>query len=185
MSRIAAAAFGLAAVSLAAIAPAHAQKSKNEMRVVINDMFPVLDPVVFPQDEAGTFHHAVYQALIAYEEHQKKYMPLLAKSWTIVRPGVYDFELRDDITFHSGNKFTADDVVWTMEYFADPKLKVRFKARYDWPKTIEKLGEYKVRITSKEPLASDLFMLAYRSRVYDSKIISKMDNPNDYGRVSA
>jgi len=185
MSRFALTALSLAAASLLANTSALAQKSKNEMRVVVNDMFPVLDPVVFPQDEAGTFHHAVYQALIAYEEHEKKYMPLLAKSWTIVQPGVYDFELRDDITFHSGNKLTADDVVWTMNYFADPKLKVRFKARYDWPKSIEKLGEYKVRITSKQPLASDLFMLAYRSRVYDTKIMSKLDNPNDYGRVSA
>ena len=185
MSRIAAAAFGLAAASLFAISPVHAQKSKNEMRVVINDMFPVLDPIVFPQDEAGTFHHAVYQSLLAYEEHQKKYMPLLAKSWTIVQPGIYDFELRDDVTFHSGNKMTADDVVWTMMYFADPKLKVRFKARYDWVKSVEKLGDYKVRITSNQPLASDLFMLAYRSRVYDTKILSKMDNPNDYGRISA
>jgi peptide/nickel transport system substrate-binding protein len=118
MSRFAVAAIGLAAASLFAITPAHAQKSKNEMRVVINDMFPVLDPVVFPQDEAGTFQHAVYQALIAYEEHDKKYLPLLAKSWTIVQPGIYDFELRDDITFHSGNKMTADDVVYTMNYFA-------------------------------------------------------------------
>jgi len=185
MSRIAAVAFSLAAASLFVVSPAQAQKSKNEMRVVINDMFPVLDPVVFPQDEAGTFQHAVYQSLLVYHEHEKKYMPMLAKSWKIVEPGVYEFDMRDDVTFHSGNKMTADDVVWTMNYFADPKLKVRFKARYDWPKSIEKLGEYKVRITAKQPLASDLFMLAYRSRIYDTKILSKLDNPNDYGRVSA
>ena len=185
MSRFAVAAIGLAAASLFAVAPANAQKSKDEMRVVINDMFPVLDPIVFPQDEAGTFHHAVYQSLIAYEEREKKYMPLLAKSWKIVQPGVYEFDLRDDVTFHSGNKFNADDVVYTMNYFADPKLKIRFKARYDWVKSVEKLGDYKVRVTSKEPLASDLFMLAYRTRVYDSKVMSAMENPNDYGRTSA
>jgi peptide/nickel transport system substrate-binding protein len=114
-------------------------------------------------------------------------VPGLATSWKVddADPTRWTFTLRDGVKFHDGTVMTADDVVYTMNYFADPKLKVRFKSRYDWPKTIEKLSEYKVRITSKEPLSSDLFMLAYRSRVFDSKILSKLDNPNDYGRVSA
>ena len=188
MSRFTPAILGLAAAALCAGgAPALAQKSKDEMRVAINDMFNTVDPYVLPHDEGGSFNRTVYSPLIAYVEREKKYVPMIAKSWKVVEPGVYEFELRDDITFHSGNKLTADDIVHTFNFFADPAVKIRFKARYDWLQPVEKLGEHKVRIRAKQPQADDLSKLAYRMRVYDSKIHQALglEKFGDYGRLSA
>ncbi len=186
MSRIAVAALGLAAASLAAIAPAHAQKAKDELRFAINDMFPVVDQYVFAQDEAGLISRAMYSPLVGYQEKEKRFVGLIAKSWRTVEPGVYEFEIRDDITFHSGNKLTADDVIYTMNFFADPAVKIRFKQRYDWFHPVEKLGEYKLRVRAKVPQADDFAKLAYRSRVYDKKIHEAlgMEKYGDYGRIS-
>ena len=185
MSRLGQVTLGLAAASLCVSAPAFAQKAKDEMRLAINDMFPTVDPYVFPLDEAGVWYRILYQPLAAFTESDQKFVPAIAKSWTIPQPGVYEFELRDDIYFHSGNKLTADDVVYTLNFFADPKQKIRFKARYDWFKPVEKLGEYKVRITAKDPSPADMATLAYRSRIFDKAILSKMeDHYEDYGRVS-
>ena len=50
MSRTLAVAVGLAAAFLAT-GPASAQKSQDTLRIAINDMFPVVDPYNFPQDE--------------------------------------------------------------------------------------------------------------------------------------
>ncbi len=185
MSRIASAAFAIAALSLLGGTQAHAQRAQDTLRYAINDMFPTIDPYVFSQDEAGMVTRVVYQTLVAYQEGSKKYVPQIAKSWTMPAPGVYEFDLRDNIVFHSGNKLTADDIVYTLSFFADPKINVRFKAHYDWIDKVEKLGEYKIRIVSKTPSPFDMEELAYRNRILDSKVHKSVANYEDYGRASA
>ena len=175
---------GIAAVAMLAAFPAAAQKSKDEMRVAINDMFPVIDHYVFPQDEAAIWYRMLYSPLITFYEHAQKFIPAIAKSWKEVKPGVFEFDLREDVVFSSGNKLTADDVVYTINLFADPKSKIRFKTRYDWMEPVEKLGPYKVRIKSKNPSPGDLSTLAYRSKIYDKTVHEKLEKYEDYGRVS-
>lgn len=60
-------------------------------------MVNLYDPLVFPDSEG------VMQ-------------PHLAEDWTISDDGLeYTFELREDVTFHSGNELTAEDVVFSVE----------------------------------------------------------------------
>jgi peptide/nickel transport system substrate-binding protein len=97
---------------------------------------------------------------------------------------VLEFELRDDIKFHNGNKFDADDVVYTINYVKDPKVTLTFKSRYTWIEKVEKLGPYKVRITSTEPNAIDLGFLAYRFYIWDAETWDKIEDKADYGRLT-
>ena len=54
--------------------------------------------------------------LVALDWDGKTAIPYLAKSWTISEDGkLYTFKLRDDVTFCSGKKFTAADVVYTFK----------------------------------------------------------------------
>lgn len=39
--------------------------------------------------------------------------PSLAESWEILEPTLYRFDLREDVQFHNGYEFTADDVVFS------------------------------------------------------------------------
>ena len=110
-------------------------------------------------------------------------MPVLAKSWKEVGPGSWEFELRQDVKFHNGNKFDADDVLATIAYVSAPKTRIRFKSRYDWAKA-EKLGPYKVRITSKHPSSTDFSNLAYRIRMLDAESMKGLDKISDYGRLT-
>ncbi|NBB83211.1 MAG: ABC transporter substrate-binding protein [Alphaproteobacteria bacterium] len=41
--------------------------------------------------------------------------PALATGWEIIEPTRWRFFLREDVTFHNGNPFTAEDVVFTFE----------------------------------------------------------------------
>src|SRR5215207_3188303 len=45
--------------------------------------------------------------------------PLLATSWEFVAPNTWRFKLRQDITFHDGQKFTAEAVKATMNRVAE------------------------------------------------------------------
>ena len=45
------------------------------------------------------------------------FVPQLAKEWEYVtQENAYIFKLRSDITWHDGEKFTAEDVVFTIDY---------------------------------------------------------------------
>ncbi len=174
----------VAGVAALMAGPAAAQKSQDFLRLAINDPVFVLSSYHVPADEASNFSRAVYQPLLAYDEMNKKYVPVLAKSWTRVSPTVIDFELRDDITFHNGNKFDADDVIYTVNYVKDPKVTLTFKSRYTWIEKIEKLGPYKVRITATEPNSVDLGFLAYRFVIWDAESWDKIEDKADYGRLN-
>lgn len=49
--------------------------------------------------------------------------PALATSWTISPDGkTYTFKLRPGVTFSNGQPLTAEDVVWSLDRFGDPKV---------------------------------------------------------------
>jgi peptide/nickel transport system substrate-binding protein len=58
----------------------------------------------------------IQDTLVALDWDGRTAIPYLAKSWTISEDGrTYTFKLRDDVTFCSGKKFTAADVVYSFK----------------------------------------------------------------------
>jgi peptide/nickel transport system substrate-binding protein len=155
------------------------------LRYAVNDWWSTLDPYQFPLDEAAVFFRNVYETLITYDERAHKFVPRLAKAWRQVDDKTFEFDLRDDVKFHNGDHFDADDVVATIAFVTDPNAPLRFKNLYNWVDRVEKLGPYKVRIVSKRAFATMLETIAYRFDIYDSKVLNKLDNKADYGRLGA
>ena len=184
MTKKTALAAGIAAAALLAAAPAMAQKSKDTLRVAINDMFSVSDPYHFPLDENAQFYRTIYTSLIEYNEYKGRFEPYLAKSWKRINPTTIEFTLREGVKFHNGAEFTADDVLTTLAYLADPKVRIRFKARYTWLKSVEKLGKYKVRLTGKKNRATDMADIAYRFEMLHGKSLMGLERKSDYGKVT-
>ena len=175
---------GAASLVLATAPAADAQKSADTLRLAINDMFPSSDPYHFPLDENAEFYRTVYQPLVIFDEHQQKFVPILAKSYQRIDDTTFEFTLRDGVRFHNGDTFTADDAKATIDYVKDPKVNIRFKSRYDWVKSVEKLGPDKIRIVTKQPYALALSNLAYSISMLDAKALNGLDNKEDYGRLS-
>lgn len=79
-----------------------------------------LDP--HSQNEGPTHNllQQIYEPLII-RDHRGRLLPTLATSWKITRdPNVWEFKLRQGVTFHNGNPFTADDVVFSFERALQP-----------------------------------------------------------------
>jgi peptide/nickel transport system substrate-binding protein len=173
----------LAAAALSAT-PAFAQKSANTLRLALNAPFNVLSTYDLPIDEGGVFSRDVYDFLLSYDEHNKKYVPALAKSWKRIDDKTIEFELKPDIKFHNGNPVEASDVKATVDYITDPKSKITYQSRYTWVQDIEVLGPHKLRVVAKEPTGTDLATLAYRFQVWDGKVLNKMADRGDYARLN-
>ncbi|MDK3018195.1 ABC transporter substrate-binding protein [Pseudodonghicola flavimaris] len=80
----------------------------------------------------------------------------LAETWTVSDDGLeYTFKLREGVTFHNGDPFSADDVMYTFERSSNPEISIHSKNLANVEK-LEKLGDYEVKFTLKKPQASFL-----------------------------
>src|SRR6185437_1373639 len=145
MSKLGAGILGLAAALVLSTGSAMAGKANDTLTIATTDWWSTLDPFQFPLDEAAVFYKTIYEPLISYNEYTHKFVPRLAKAWKRIDDKTLEFDLRDDVHFNNGDKFTADDVVATVNLLRDPKVRMRFKDRYDWVASVEKPGPYKVR----------------------------------------
>ncbi len=175
-------AIAIAAAVLVAAAPALAQKAKNTLRVGFYDPIPGVDLVYDPKGETAFTARAVFDTLISYDERTKTFEPLLAKSWKTVNPTTYEFVLRDDVKFHDGSPLDADDVVYTLNFLADPKVKFRIKSRFLWIAKAEKAGSHTVRVTTKGPRAVALARFAVSIPIFPSDVHGALKNKAAFGK---
>jgi len=84
-------------------------------------------------------------------------IPDLARDYTISDDGIeYTFTIRDDATFHDGERITADDIVFTVKHAQDPVIKSPRRA--DWEGVVvEKIDEMTVQFVLPQPYAPFLF----------------------------
>jgi peptide/nickel transport system substrate-binding protein len=161
---------------------ADAQRSKDTMRSAFNSPIRGISYYYDPKPDTVMEQAAVYDGLVVFDEKAGKMEPLLAKAWRRIGDKTIEFDLRDDVKWHDGEKFDADDVVYTYRWLIDPKVKLRFKRFWSWIAGIEKLGPYKVRITAKRPTPYDIMRHAYLTAMLPEHIHSKLKEKVEFGQ---
>ena len=166
-------------------APAMAQKASDTLKLTVLDPFPMIDPFWVPANEANQWNREVFGRFVVYDEYKGQFVGELAKAWRHIDEKTIEFDLRDDINFSSGNHFTGEDVKYTLEYIADPKVNIRFKQRYDWVERVDVISPYKVRVHAKQARPDDIEVMAYRFHILDKKVHEKLEDKQSYGRTTA
>lgn len=93
----------------------------------------------------------VWDTLIVRDLDSGEFKPLLATDWEWVDNVTLDMNLRQGVTFHDGSSFEADDVVYTFSYAANPDNKIVSQQVANWIASVEKTGDYSIRIHAKAP----------------------------------
>ncbi len=97
----------------------------------------------------------------------------LAESWTVSEDGrEYIFKLREGVTFHNGDAFTAEDVLFTYNRSKDSNQSIHSRVIKN-VKGIEKLNDYEVKFLLENPQASFLTKTLERSSGRAMTIISR------------
>ena len=99
--------------------------------------------------------------------------PWLATGYKWVDPKTLDVTLRDDVTFHNGEKFTAEDVKYTIDRIFTPDLPSEFQGYLASIDNVEVVDPKTVRFHLKESDATLPFSLTRLD------IISKSVKPED------
>ena len=73
------------------------------------------------------------------------------------------------MTFHNGEPFDADDVVYTVNFVAEEQNGVKTQRNVNWMKSAEKVDQYTVRINLKAPFPAAIEFLSGPVSMYPNE----------------
>jgi peptide/nickel transport system substrate-binding protein len=149
--------------------PALAAKKDDTLRIASNIVPESIDSYMNNVREGVVLAHHIWSNLVYRNPKTNEYEPELATSWKWVDGKTLDFELRQDVKFHNGDAFSADDVVYTLNFVAKPENKVVTQQNVNWIESAEKVGDMKVRVHTKKPFPAALEYLAGPVVIYPGK----------------
>ena len=93
--------------------------AEGTLRVAMQPLVQT-DPALISSDSEILVASHIYDYLVDVDPESNP-IPRLATEWDVSEDGlVYTFTLAEDVTFHDGSPFTAQDVVWTFDRLRDP-----------------------------------------------------------------
>lgn len=163
----------VAAYLIAAMPAAH---SAGVLNVGVQLEPPNLDPT---SGAAAAIDEIVYANIFEGLTRMREdgaISPALAESWTVSEDGKsYLFELRKNVLFHNGAKFTAQDIKYSLERAGAPNSTNAQRSIFSVIKKIEILNEHRVRITLHKKLGAFLTYLSWG----DAVIVSETSAPTN------
>ena len=173
----------LIALVFALLLPTGLAQPSNTLRAPL-----IGDPTAWPINPPGLISDimigkTLFNNLVRFSfEDGSTVVPDLAESWeTDEDSRVWTFHLRDDVVWHDGEPFTAEDVVFTVETIRNPDVASRWSAAFVTLETIEALDDHTVRMTFEAPFAPLLATLAYNLAIVPEHILGDMDLSNPSG----
>ncbi len=136
------------------------------------DADPVsLDPHVQLSGGMLQYSHWCFDPLVRWTQ-QGDFEPRLATKWERINDLTMRFYLRKEVKFHSGNDFSAEDVLWTFERVRNS---VDFKGLFEPFVGVKVIDDYTIDIVTKKPYALLLNMATYIFPM-DRKFYSGVDD---------
>lgn len=157
-------------------APVRADKADDTLKVVWGANGPIesVDLYFSTRRTAMELSALVWDTLVFRDPNTFEYKPLLAKAWRRLDDRTLEFDLRDDVKFHDGTRFSAKDVVQTLTRVADPSFKVRVPRNVNWIEKVVEVGPHTVQVVSKAPFPPALDYIATALPIYPGEYYAKV-----------
>ncbi|MBA3337674.1 MAG: hypothetical protein H0T49_08940 [Chloroflexia bacterium] len=127
-----------------------AEAGKTELIIGQAQDVSTLDPQMSTQSNDIYVSFNIFDNLIA-RDRDLQLQPMLATSWTSLDDTTWEFELRDDVTFHDGTQFTAADVEFTIERTYDPEAETLVATVFSTVEDVVVVDDYTVQFKTKNP----------------------------------
>ena len=132
------------------------ETDKTVVRINMESEPDNLDPWLSAASDTEAVFHNVFEGLVLFDE-TGALIPGLAESWDISDDGLtYTFHLRDDVTFHNGKAFSAEDVVYTYESLSGLGGEEALSSKFKNLTSVEAVDDYTVTMTLAEADAAFL-----------------------------
>lgn len=115
-----------------------------------------LNPVIANDNASGSINDLVFNGLVKYDK-DIRLVGDLAKRWEVSNDGkTITFYLRQEVKWHDGVEFTAEDCLFTYQKLIDPSVATPYSSSYMDVHKAEVVGKYIFRVTYKEPFSPAL-----------------------------
>lgn len=149
---------GLNKVTAALLAAGFAFSLQAADITIAYDADPVsMDPHEQLSGATLEMSHLIFDPLVRWTK-DFDFEPRLAEKWERIDDETMRFHLRQGVKFHSGNDFTADDVIWT---FNRLKESPDFKAIFEPFAEARKVDDHTVDLVTKGPYPLVLNTVTY------------------------
>jgi len=132
-----------------------------------------MDPYANNETATNSILSNIFDPLVAFDKDIKTY-PALATSWSNPEPTVWIMNLRKGVKFHNGSAFTADDVVFSFNRMKNWD-KSGFKGKVSMIKSMTKIDDFTVKITTNKPFPILLRKLSYLNILDKETLEGKSD----------
>jgi len=128
---------------------------RDELIVGVQALTASLDPARELGNVGTRISYTPYDTLIRRDFlNDNEHVPSLATAWERLSDTELELTLREGVTFHNGDPFSADDVVYTFERMlnADPESDLQeAKTYFSTFTSVEKVDDYTVVIATAAP----------------------------------
>ena len=154
----------------------------------------IFNPITYRTNYDQAINYAIYSRLVVRNK-DREFVPELAESYEYSEDGTtLTFKLRDGITWHDGEPFTADDVAFSYAAAADPGLPIDTPAfvqnrvgfadynsgKSDTLEGIKVIDEHTISFTFQAPYLGALAYLAHKpvlaKHVWEGTPVSEWNN---------
>ena len=133
-----------------------------------------IDPATSTIYTGAQVYDNIFNKLIDLDPSNEFYGQL-ATAWNAPDDQTWVFDLVDTATFHNGEKFGPDDVVYTFERILNPKTASSYAPLYDAISKVEATGPTQVTFHLKTPFGPFLSNLANNGEIVNQKAIESSD----------
>ena len=109
-----------------------------------------INPLLATDSASGEITSWVFNGLFKYDK-KGTIVPDLAKSYKFEDPTHLVIDLKENVKWHDGAKFSADDVIFTYNLIKSPKIFTPYADEFRYVKSVKKIGPYKLLVTYKKP----------------------------------
>ncbi len=131
--------------------------SASTLRMAFNADPISLDPHEHLSEGTLQFSHLVFDPLLRWNK-QGQFESRLATKWQRLDSRTIRFYLRQNVTFHSGNKFSANDVAYTINRL---KISPDFRAMFDTIDSTSIIDDYTIDVHATTPNPLLLNIMTY------------------------
>jgi peptide/nickel transport system substrate-binding protein len=110
-----------------------------------------LDPYMHSKQQGFTVGTLIYETLIK-KNSSGEFIPWLATEWEQKDDTTFIFKLRNDVTFHDGGKFTAEDAAYSLILGSQSSFSANLFGSID-PEGTKALDDYTLELKLKAPYA--------------------------------
>ncbi|MFE4970824.1 ABC transporter substrate-binding protein [Kitasatospora sp. NPDC056651] len=119
----------------------------------------VTPSLLFAQSANTLVQRLVFNTLTRYDDKLQP-QPELATAWDLAPDGLgVTLKLREDVLFHSGRRFTADDVVFAVKNLQNPARSAQLRSTAATVTDFRKNGDFELTLVLAHPVSNlfDLF----------------------------